>query len=90
MLFRSQARDEQNSHRLALRWGREFSADALRPWCRQYLRDVFAQPREREYRVVLAALAFLGGIRRQPPPEAERDVAEGMARELARWRAMFA
>ena len=37
----------------------------------------------------LAALAFLGGIRRQPPPEAERGVAEGMARELARWRAMF-
>ena len=83
------ARDEQNSHRLARRWGREFSADALRPWCRQYLRDAFEQPRDREYRVVFAALAYLGKFRRSPPPEAERGVTEGMARELARWRAMF-
>ncbi|MFM9080742.1 MAG: glycosyltransferase family 2 protein [Opitutaceae bacterium] len=83
------ARDEQNSFRLAQRWERELTADAWRPWCREFLQSSFGSPREREYPVVFAALAYLAGFRREPPPEAWRGVAEGMARELARWRAMF-
>ena len=83
------ARDEQNSFRLAQRWEHELSADAWRPWCREFLRSSFGRPREREYRLVFSSLAYLAGLRREPPPEAKRGVAEGMARELARWRAMF-
>lgn len=83
------ARDEQNSFRLAQRWERELTADAWRPWCREFLRSSFGSPREREYPVVFASLAYLAGLRREPPPEAKRGVAEGMAREFARWRAMF-
>ncbi|MCE2861101.1 MAG: hypothetical protein RIR76_1456 [Verrucomicrobiota bacterium] len=83
------ARDEQNSFRLAQRWERELTADAWRPWCREFLQSSFSSPREREYRVVFTSLAYLAGLRREPPPEATRGVAEGMARELARWRAMF-
>ncbi|MFM8337317.1 MAG: glycosyltransferase, partial [Opitutaceae bacterium] len=83
------ARDEQNSFRLAQRWERELTADAWRPWCREFLQSSFGSPREREYPVVFASLSYLAGLRREPPPEARRGVAEGMARELARWRAMF-
>ncbi len=83
------ARDEENSRRLARRWQREFAADAIRPWCRDYLAQAVACPRSREYRLALAASAFLAGLRRNPPAEAVTGVAHGMARELARWDQMF-
>lgn len=82
--------DEQNSYRLAERWQAEFAADALRPWCRDYLARALLTPREREYRLALAAVAYLVGWRRQPPPEAVTGVAHNLAHEFARWRAMFA
>ena len=83
------ARDEQNSHRLALRWRREFAADAIRPWCRDYLARALAAPRSREYRLALAACAFLARLRRTPPPEAILGLEHNVAREFARWDQMF-
>ena len=83
------ARDEQNSHRLALRWRREFAADAIRPWCRDYLARALAAPRSREYRLALAACAFLARLRRTPPPETILGLEHNVAREFARWDQMF-
>lgn len=83
------ARDEQNSRRLALAWQREFSADAIRPWCRDYLARSLAAPRDREYRMVLATLAFLLRLRSSPPPEAVQGVTEGLQREFERWNSLF-
>lgn len=83
------ARDEENSRRLALRWQRELAADAIRPWCREYLAQALANPRSREYRLALATVAFLAGLRRTPPAEAVTGVSDGMAREIARWDELF-
>jgi GT2 family glycosyltransferase len=81
--------DEQNSYRLVSRWHREFSAGALRPWCRDYLSRTFVEPRDREYRVVLSAAAYLLHLRPTPPPAATASVALGLAREFSRWETMF-
>jgi GT2 family glycosyltransferase len=86
------ARDEQNSFRLARRWRAELIAaadDGTRTWCRDYLARAFVRPRADEYRLALAACAFLSGVRRTPPREAVSAVEEGLAREFARWEAMF-
>jgi GT2 family glycosyltransferase len=83
------ARDEQNSYRLALRWEARFAADAIEPWCRDYLARAWVEPRGHECRLVLEAFAFLARWRRHPPPEAALSVAEGLAREFARWAEMF-
>ena len=86
------ARDEQNSLRLALRWRAELIAaadDGTRTWCRAYLAKAFLIPRSREYRLAIAACAFLAHLRRTPPPEAVAAVAEGLQGEFARWEEMF-
>jgi GT2 family glycosyltransferase len=80
-------RDEQNSYRLAQRWRREFAADAIRPWCRDFLAQV---PHSSKYQVALATCVFLAGLRRTPPSEALRGVEHGLEREFARWQTMFA
>jgi GT2 family glycosyltransferase len=70
------ARDEQNSHRLACRWHREFLAAAdygRREWCLDWL---------------AAALAHVAGIRRAPA-EAVIGVARGLAAEFSRWHSDF-
>jgi GT2 family glycosyltransferase len=76
------AHDEQNSFRLAQRWHQELVADALRPWCRAFLTQA---PHSSKYRVALAALAFLAGLRRTPPPAAIAGIESELAREFARW-----
>lgn len=84
------ARDEQNSHRLARKWRSDFIAAAdYDSWCRDYLARAFAVPRSAEFRLALAALAYLARIRRKPPPEAIVSVESALAREFARWEAMF-
>ncbi|MSU51174.1 MAG: glycosyltransferase family 2 protein [Opitutus sp.] len=87
------ARDEENSFRLARRWRAELIAaadDGARTWCREYLAQALAQPRSREYRLALAACAFLAHLRPSPPREAVAAVAAGLDREFARWSEMFA
>ncbi len=87
------ARDEQNSRRLALRWRTELIAaadDGTRTWCRAYLAQQLLVPRSREYRLALAACAFLAHARRTPPPEAVAAVAAGLQGEFDRWETMFA
>jgi GT2 family glycosyltransferase len=84
------ARDEENSHRLAVRWRREFVTDALLPWCRDYLSRALENPRAREYQLTLAVGAFLAHLRRDPPPEAVRGVEHNLAREFARWDQILA
>jgi O-antigen biosynthesis protein len=86
------ARDEQNSYRLAQRWRGELIAaadDGTRTWCRNYLSAALATPESREYRLALAACAFLAHARRRPPPEAVAAVTSGLEGEFARWEKMF-
>ena len=86
------ARDEQNSYRLARKWRHDFIAAAdygNRVWCRDYLAQAFAVPKAHEHRLTLAACAYLARLRRRPPAEAIAGVEAGLAREFARWEAMF-
>lgn len=86
------ARDEQNSYRLALRWRDELVAladDGTRAWCRGYLAQALLVPESREYRLALAACAFLSRARSNPPAEAVAAVRQGLAGEFARWEEMF-
>ena len=86
-------RDEQNSYRLARRWRVEFIAAAdfgTRTWCRAYLARTLVRPHSREYRLAIAACAFLALLRRSAPPEAVLAVAEGLRGEFKRWERMFA
>lgn len=86
------ARDEQNSWRLARRWRAELIAaadDGTRTWCRIYLARALAEPESREYRLALAACAFLAHVRRQPPPESVAAIEAGLRGEFARWEQMF-
>jgi O-antigen biosynthesis protein len=84
--------DEQNSYRLAQKWRHEFIAAAdhgVRTWCRECLASNWREPRSEVYGTVLSAAMFLAGLRRRPPRAALAGVEAGMARELARWQAMF-
>lgn len=86
------ARDEQNSYRLALRWGAALIAaadDGTRAWCRNYLAQALVVPAAREYRLALACCGFLARLRRTPPAEAVAGVTAGLQGEFARWQAMF-
>lgn len=86
------AHDEQNSFRLAKRWHNDFIAAAdygLRTWCRDYLARAFAMPRCAEYQLTLVTCAYLARVRRRPPREAVAALEENLAREFARWEAMF-
>jgi O-antigen biosynthesis protein len=86
-------RDEENSYRLAQRWGREFLVQGdhgRREWCRSYLAAALVHPRSHEYKLALHALSFLSRLRRSAPAEAVNGVAAGLAREFARWEGMFA
>ncbi|HVS50768.1 MAG TPA: glycosyltransferase family 2 protein [Opitutaceae bacterium] len=86
------AHDEQNSYRLARRWRAEFiadSRDATRSWCRDYLRAALAEPRSAEHALARRALLHASHLSRTPPAEALADLEAGLAREFARWEAMF-
>lgn len=85
-------RDEQNSHRLARKWRHDFIAAAdygTRTWCREYLARAFVWPHSREYRLTLAACAYLSRARRHPPAEAILGVEANLAREFTRWETFF-
>ncbi len=85
------ARDEQNSHRLACRWHREFLAAAdygRREWCLQWLAAALVRPRADTFRLALAALAHTAGLR-PAPPESVLGVERGLAAEFSRWRSDF-
>jgi GT2 family glycosyltransferase len=84
--------DEQNSLRLARRWGREFLACAdagAREWCRNHLAAALAEPRSAEFALTLRAAAHLLGLRRRPPAQAVLGLEENLAREFARWETLF-
>ncbi len=86
------ARDEENSYRLAQRWRAELVAaadDGTRTWCRSYLGEQFRVPRAREFRLALAACAFLAHLRPTAPSEAVAAVAGGLQGEFDRWERMF-
>ncbi len=86
------ARDEQNSYRLALRWGADLIAaadDGTRTWCRAFLARALVVPESRDYRLALACCAYLGHCRRRPPAEAVAGVTRGLEVEFARWQEMF-
>jgi GT2 family glycosyltransferase len=85
-------RDEQNSYRLALRWRDELltlADEGWRMWCRDYLNRALQVPESREYRLALAACAYLARVRATPPAEAVAAIQQGLAGEFARWENMF-
>lgn len=85
-------RDEQNSYRLAQRWRDELIAladDGTRTWCRGYLAQALLVPESHEYRLALAACAFLARASSTPPAEAVAAVRQGLDGEFARWENMF-
>ncbi len=85
-------RDEENSFRLARRWRAALVAaadDGTRTWCQDYLVRSLAEPQATEYRLALAAGAFLGQLRRSAPAEAVAAVSAGLDGEFARWEKMF-
>lgn len=79
-------RDEENSYRLARRWGDAFIGDATRAWCRDYLAR---EPRQLEYRLAGRALCHALGWSERPPPEALAGLRAAQQREIARWEWMF-
>jgi GT2 family glycosyltransferase len=84
--------DEQNSHRLACRWRKEFVAaadDALRDWCRQYFDTALAEPRNANRQLALHAWSYLRGLTHTPPPEALDAVSTLLDLEFARWEDQF-
>ncbi|MDO8539108.1 MAG: glycosyltransferase family 2 protein [Opitutaceae bacterium] len=86
-------RDEENSYRLARRWGRELVAAAdhgAHEWCRIYLAGEFADPQSVNYRTALRALAHATRLSLARPREAELAIQVGLAREFERWKKMFA
>jgi O-antigen biosynthesis protein len=85
-------RDEENSYRLARQWRVELVAaadDGTRTWCRDYLARALVIPKSAEYRLAIAACAFLAHVRPIPPPEAVMAVEEGLEGEFTRWKKMF-
>jgi GT2 family glycosyltransferase len=85
-------RDEENSYRLARRWRREFladAADATRGWCRDYLRAALIAPKADEYALALRALMHASRLATRPPAAAALALESALAREFARWHAMF-
>lgn len=86
------ARDEENSYRLARQWRAELIAaadDGTRTWCRDYLAHALVIPKSAEYRIAIAACAFLAHARPTPPADAVAAVEQGLEGEFARWEKMF-
>lgn len=81
--------DEANSYLLARRWGPELIAEAARPFCRDYLRMHWHEPRNYDLRIVWQALLFLARLRRAPPLETMIHPARAYAQELRHWRETF-
>ena len=85
-------RDEQNSHRLVLRWREEFIAtadDVVARWPQLYLAATLPRIHRSDTPLVCHALLYLLGVMRDPPPQAIDEIKAGQARELARWDEMF-
>lgn len=79
-------RDEQNAHRLMLRWRQQISDLALSAWCRQYL-ELQIDPAE--HCVARRILWYLLGLTATPPPEAQAGIARAIEVELTRWRELL-
>jgi O-antigen biosynthesis protein len=85
-------RDEQNSYRLARKWRGQLvdaADEGKRSWCREYLAGALVIPRSAEFRLAIAACAYLAHLRRPAPPEAVAAVSAGLEGEFARWQNMF-
>ena len=84
-------RDEENSYRLARRWRHEFATDAgaIHAWCRDHYEKILRDPRDQDRGLALRTFLFLHGFTRTPPPAAPAALAAALAREFARWEAMF-
>lgn len=85
------ARDEENSYRLARRWGREFATDegAIRDWCHEHFEKILREPHYHDRGLALRTFLHLHGLSRTPPPEALAALAAALAREFSRWEKMF-
>jgi len=86
-------RDEENSFRLARRWGREIIAaadHATRDWCREYLASILPKPHWRQYPLACRALLHATHLRTTPPAEAVAAIEREFAKELVHWEEMFA
>ncbi len=81
-------RDEENSHRLARRWHREFilAADGpLRDWCREQWEQILFDPRGADLKFAWAVWRYAHGLIRTPPAAAYAPLEAALAREFAHW-----
>lgn len=80
-------RDEQNSRRLTLRWRDELARLAARSsWSQHYLEREWTSPHDpADHPLARQALAFVLGLRRDPPPAAYPAMQAAINLELARW-----
>jgi O-antigen biosynthesis protein len=82
-------RDEENSFRLARKWGGQFIVDGTRAWCRDYLGRALADPHAHEHVLARRALLHAAGWSRRPPIEAMFGLHAAQRREFDRWEEMF-
>jgi len=84
-------RDEQNSRRLTLRWRDELARLAARSsWSEHYLQSQWTSPHDpADNSLARQALAFVLGLRRDPPAAAYAGMQAAIALELDRWNRLL-
>lgn len=83
-------RDEENSHRLVLRWRDALAVEASRLWTRGRFMEVLPEPRDfPDTREALQMALYILHLAWSPPPSAVAAMGEAIDLELARWRQMF-
>ncbi len=84
-------RDEQNSRRLTLRWRDELARLAARSsWSEHYLQSQWTSPHDpADNSLARQALAFVLGLRRDPPEAAYAGMQAAIAHELDRWNRLL-
>jgi hypothetical protein len=83
-------RDEENSHRLFLRWRDTLAAEASRERALEDFVRVLQEPRDfPDPAEALSAALYLLHLRRRPPAAAVAVKQRAIDLELARWQKMF-
>ena len=79
-------RDEQNTHRLLLRWQDTITRQIARVWCWHHLETYWADPRDfPDQALARQAFFYVLRLRPHPPAGAEPGARLALATEFARW-----
>jgi GT2 family glycosyltransferase len=84
-------RDEQNTHRLVLRWQETIAGKIGRAWCRHHLETYWPDPRDfPDQALARQAFYHLLHLRPQLPAGARLGTRQAIALELERWEKLSA